>query len=206
MPGAFRQRAALFSWLHLSIPTHPWEDQSVTAPESPRPPEQPPPTLMQECGLTLPRPALIVWPPDTHLALAVLLALPAWVALGLLVGPRMYAPVGWVAWVSFVLVQPLAEELVFRGILQGQALRLTTHRRQPRRLGPVTLANVLVTVAFVALHLRAQPLAWALAVAAPSLVLGHLRERMGSVWPPVLVHMVYNAGFGLTARLAGSAT
>ena len=87
-----------------------------------------------------------------------------------------------------------------------QALRLTTHRGQPRRLGPVTLANVLVTVAFVALHLRAQPLAWALAVAAPSLVLGHLRERMGSVWPPVLVHMVYNAGFGLTAWLAGSMT
>jgi membrane protease YdiL (CAAX protease family) len=58
---------------------------------------------------------------------------------------------------------------------------------------------VLVTVAFVLLHLRAQPLAWALAVAAPSLVFGHLRERFGSVWPAVLVHAVYNAGFGLTA-------
>jgi membrane protease YdiL (CAAX protease family) len=64
-----------------------------------------------------------------------------------------------------------------------------------------TLANVLVTVGFVALHLRSQPLAWALAVAAPSLVLGHLRERFGSVWPAMLVHVIYNAGFGLTAWL-----
>ena len=68
------------------------------------------------------------------------------------------------------------------------------------RLGPVTLANVLVSVGFVALHLRAQPLAWAVAV--PSLVLGHLRERIGSVWPALLVHAIYNAGLGLTAWLA----
>ncbi|MDO8449337.1 MAG: JDVT-CTERM system glutamic-type intramembrane protease [Rhodoferax sp.] len=160
------------------------------------------PTLMQECGLTWPKPALTAWPPDAHLALAVLLALPAWLALGLLVGGRMHAPVGWVAWASFALVQPLLEELVFRGILQGQALRLTSPSGQPRRLGPLTLANLLVTLGFVALHLRAQPLAWALAVVVPSLVLGHLRERMGSVWPAVLMHAIYNTGFGLTAWLA----
>ena len=136
------------------------------------------------------------------------LALPVWVALGLLVGGRMHAPAGWAAWASFVLVQPLLEELVFRGILQGQALRLTTRQGVARRLGPVTLANVLVSVAFVALHLRAQPLAWALAVFVPSLVLGHLRERMGSVWPAVLVHAALQrrlradrlAGAGLTAK------
>jgi membrane protease YdiL (CAAX protease family) len=57
------------------------------------------------------------------------------------------------------------------------------------------VANVLVTVGFVALHLHAQPLAWALSVAGPSLVLGHLRERFGSVWPAMLVHAFYNAGF-----------
>jgi membrane protease YdiL (CAAX protease family) len=156
---------------------------------------------MQECGLARPRPALTAWPPDAHLVLAMALALPVWVALGLLVGGRMHAPAGWTAWASFVVVQPLLEELVFRGILQGQALRLTTRQGVARRLGPVTLANVLVSVAFAALHLRAQPLAWALPVFVPSLVLGHLRERMGSVWPAVLVHAIYNAGFGLTAWL-----
>jgi len=130
-----------------------------------------------------------------------LLALPVWAALGLLLGPHLRAPAGWLAWASLLLVQPFLEELVFRGLLQGQALRLITADGQPRRWGPLTIANILVTVAFVALHLRAQPLAWALAVAAPSLVLGHLRERTGSVWPPMLVHAFYNAGFGLTAWL-----
>ncbi len=45
-------------------------------------------------------------------------------------------------------------------------------------------------------HVGTQPLGWALAVAIPSLVFGHLRERFGSVWPAVIVHIVYNAGFG----------
>jgi membrane protease YdiL (CAAX protease family) len=91
---------------------------------------------------------------------------------------------------------PLLEELVFRGLLQGRLLA-----RTGRRLGPVTLANGLTTLVFVALHLVAQPLAWALAVALPSLVLGHLRERLHSVWPAIGTHAFYNAGFALTALL-----
>jgi membrane protease YdiL (CAAX protease family) len=140
------------------------------------------------------------WPPDAHLALALLLAVPVWIALGLLVGPLMYVPAGWTAWISFVLVYPALEELVFRGVLQGALLRLT----RARRAGPVSWANGLVTVAFVAFHLPAQPLGWALAVAVPSLVLGHLRERFASVWPAVLAHAVYNAGFGMAAWLANA--
>jgi membrane protease YdiL (CAAX protease family) len=113
----------------------------------------------------------------------------------------MYLPAGLVSWLSFALWQPLIEEVVFRGILQGQALRLWTRNGEPRRLGPITLANLLVTLAFVALHLRVQPLAWALAVSVPSLVFGHLRERMSSVWPAVLVHSIYNTAFAVTACL-----
>lgn len=153
-------------------------------------------------GLSWPRPALSAWPPDVHLALALLLAVPVWAALGLLAGPHLYLPSGWPAWMSFVLVYPVLEELLFRGVLQGEALRLTTKDGRTLRVGPVSWANVLVTVAFVALHLRVQPLAWALAVAVPSLVFGHLRERFASVWPAVLVHAVYNAGFAVTAWLA----
>lgn len=155
----------------------------------------------RECGLAWPVNAPRIWLRDNHLRWAVLSALPVWLVLGLLVGPHLRAPSGWVAWASLVLVQPLLEELVFRGLLQGQVLRLLASQGQPRRLGSLTVANVLVTVGFVALHMRAQPLGWALAVAAPSLVLGHLRERTGSVWPPVLVHAFYNAGFGATAWL-----
>jgi hypothetical protein len=141
------------------------------------------------------------WPPDTHLALALLAAIPVWLALAAWAGPQMRVPLGLWAWASLVLVQPLLEELVFRGLLQGQALAWLRRGGQPMRLGPVSLANLLVTLAFVALHLRAQPLAWALAVAVPSLVFGHLRERFASVWPAVGLHAFYNAGFGLTAWL-----
>jgi uncharacterized protein len=159
-------------------------------------------TLALQCGLSRPRPALTAWPPDAHLATALLLAVPVWIGLGLLAGPAMYVPSGWTAWMSFVLAYPLLEELLFRGILQGEVLRLTTKEGKTLSVGPVSVANVLVTVAFVALHLRVQPLAWALAVAVPSLVFGHLRERFASAWPAVLVHGVYNAGFALTAWLA----
>ncbi|MDM7951547.1 JDVT-CTERM system glutamic-type intramembrane protease [Hydrogenophaga sp.] len=177
----------------------------MTSPQPPDPSYPPSapasPTLAEALGVTRPHPPLFTWPPDTHLALAMMAALPVWLALGLLLGPHLRAPPGAWAWVSLVLVQPLLEELVFRGLLQGQALVWLQRGGRPMRLGPLTLANALVTVAFVALHLRAQPLAWALAVAVPSLVFGHLRERFSSVWPAVGVHAFYNAGFGLTAWL-----
>lgn len=158
--------------------------------------------LAEDCGLQRPDPGWWAWLRDPHAALALLAAVPVWLVLAPWVGSSMRHPTGLWAWTSFLLVQPVLEELVFRGMLQGQALRLSTRQGQPLRLGPVTLANVLVTLGFVVLHLRAQPLAWALAVAGPSLVLGHLRERFFSVWPAMLVHAVYNAGFGLAARLA----
>jgi membrane protease YdiL (CAAX protease family) len=152
--------------------------------------------------LDRPRAALISWPPDAHLALALALAVPVWMTLGLAVGPLMYVPSGWTAWMAFTLFYPVVEELLFRGILQGELLRLTTRDGRTLRLGPVSAANALATLAFVALHMLAQPLGWALAVALPSLVFGHLRERFASVWPAVFVHIVYNAGFGLAAWLA----
>jgi uncharacterized protein len=180
-----------------------WEDPSQEFPNGSHhmAEQQHPSGLIQECGLDRPRPALCTWPPDTHMAVAMFLALPVWLTLGLFFGPHLRAPVGGLAWASLLLVQPLLEELVFRGLLQGQALALLVRGGKPMRLGPFTLANVLITVAFVALHLRAQPLAWALAVAAPSLVFGHLRERFASVWPAVGMHAFYNAGFAATAWL-----
>lgn len=160
------------------------------------------PGLMQAAGLGRPRPTPWGLPPDRIFLLALLAALPVWVLLAVWAGSGLRAPHGLWAWVSLLLVQPLLEELVFRGLLQGWLLDLLRRRNGPWRLGPLTLANLLVSGGFVLLHLRAQPLAWALAVAAPSLVFGLLRERHGSIWPPVLVHAFYNTGFGLVAWMA----
>lgn len=152
--------------------------------------------LVQDAGLQ--------WPPagwwqDRHWRLACRAALPVWAALALLPASYLRAPTDTWAWVSLVLVQPLLEEGVFRGLVQGLALGLTVRHGTLLRLGPLSVANALTTALFVAMHLPHQPLAWALAVALPSLVLGHLRERLGSVWPCVLLHAFYNLGFGLTA-------
>ena len=175
----------------------------MTSPSPTHPPEKPTSqTLVQALGVNRSHPPLMRWPPDAHLACAALLALPVLAVLGWLAGPHLRIPIGVWAWVSLVLLQPLLEELVFRGLLQGQALTWLARQGKTMQLGPITLANAVVTLAFVALHLRAQPLAWALAVAAPSLVFGHLRERFQSVWPAVFLHALYNAGFGATAWLA----
>lgn len=136
---------------------------------------------------------------DPHLVLAVLAALPVWLVLFVWAPSGMRSPQGAWALCSLVLVQPCLEEWVFRGLLQGEALRLTMRHGEPACIGPVTWANALVTLAFVGLHLLVQPVEWALSVAVPSLVLGHLRERLHSVWPAVGVHVIYNAGFGLIA-------
>lgn len=156
----------------------------------------------RESGLFRPQRPCWTCPPDSHLTLALAVAGPVWLGLMALAGTRLQVVTTVGAWLSLVLLQPVLEELVFRGILQGQALRLLAVNGRTRKLGPLTLANVLVTLAFAALHLVAQPPGWALAVSLPSLVFGHLRERFGSVWPAVCVHAFYNAGFGLSAWLA----
>ena len=158
--------------------------------------------LARESGLLFPRPSALRWLRDCHWMLAVLAALPVWLVLAWALGAALYWPATLSAWLRFVLVWPLLEELLFRGLLQGQLLRLTEHGGEQRRIGPFSWANGLTTLAFVATHLPAQPLAWALAVAVPSLMLGHLRERLASVWPAVALHMVYNAGFGVAAWAA----
>lgn len=153
------------------------------------------PSLRAEWGLVRPRTGWISWLSDSHVLAALIVAAPVWAGLGLTVADRMLSPASAGAWLSLLLFQPLAEELVFRGALQGTLLR-RTHRRT---LGPLTRANAWTTAAFVALHFIAQPPGWAVAVALPSLVFGHVRDRFSSVLPSMALHVVYNAGFGLTA-------
>lgn len=99
---------------------------------------------------------------------------------------------------GFLLLYPVVEEWLFRGILQGELLRRDSFRR--RHLG-ITRANGLTTVAFTLLHLIHQPFPWALSVAVPSLVLGHFRERYGNLRLPIALHVLFNAAY-LLAGLA----
>lgn len=93
---------------------------------------------------------------------------------------------------SLVIWQPCIEELLFRGVLQGELRRLAMLTRSWRGL---TAANGLAAMAFALAHLVNQPPLWALSTVLPGLVFGWFRDRSGSVLPGLVLHAAFNAGF-----------
>ncbi|MGB0767653.1 MAG: lysostaphin resistance A-like protein [Phycisphaeraceae bacterium] len=85
-----------------------------------------------------------------------------------------------------VVLAPLIEELVFRGLLQTSLVRLMRGRRWP--------ALLLAAGFFAVIH-------WAVLVSwhgivplfVLGLVFGYLYERTGSLAPPILAHALFNA-------------
>jgi len=143
--------------------------------------------LCERLGLVRPRASA------RPVALALLATLPVLIALRWTLGPVVDAALLVPRLLAgYLVLQPAVEELLFRGIVQGELL---ARRAGRRRLLGVTAANALTSLLFVAAHLPAHPLLWAVGVLAPALVLGELRERTGSLLPPLLVHALYNAGY-----------
>jgi uncharacterized protein len=95
---------------------------------------------------------------------------------------------------SICLLQPLIEELIFRGTLQGELLRRSWARR---RWSGISAANAITSVVFTALHFVSHPPLWAAGVLIPSLLFGHFRERHDSLYPPLCLHIYYNTGYFL---------
>lgn len=96
------------------------------------------------------------------------------------------------AYLYLALATPVLEELAFRGALMGWFRDYAWGRT--RILG-VSRANLMASVLFTAIHFAYHPPIWAAAVFIPSLLFGHLRDRHSSVWPPIVVHVFYNAGY-----------
>ena len=93
-----------------------------------------------------------------------------------------------------VLWQPIVEELLFRGCLQGWLL---ARGWGPRSFVGISIANLLTSVVFASAHIATHPLPWALSMLFPSLLFGVLRDRSGSMFPPLALHIIYNAGYFL---------
>ncbi|WP_372972140.1 JDVT-CTERM system glutamic-type intramembrane protease MrtJ [Marinobacter sp.] len=98
----------------------------------------------------------------------------------------------WMALAGLLLVYPVVEEVLFRGVIQGELLRRPFFACS---LAGISAANVTTSGLFVLLHLFHQPLGWALAVAIPSLVLGYFRERYQGVWMPIFLHVLFNGTY-----------
>jgi membrane protease YdiL (CAAX protease family) len=96
-----------------------------------------------------------------------------------------------VLFLQFALLYPVIEEIVFRGALQDLCHRYL----KPLAFGPISLANLVTSLAFMALHIFYHPVPWAVAVLIPSLVFGYVKDRYRRLSAPIQLHCFYNAGY-----------
>lgn len=134
------------------------------------------------------------WHRDGWFVTALLAGVVFW---GLLWLTTPVAPLTWyqvLSWrfFSLALWQPCWEELLFRGVLQGYVRQYSWGRWCWHGL---TGANVLASGLFVLGHVATHPPGWALAVFGPALLFGWLRDRYGTVYPALVLHAWYNAGY-----------
>jgi len=129
---------------------------------------------------------------------AIAIAWPVWYGLYM----QMPSPpdTGWVfdfpvTLLLFVLLYPLLEEIVFRGLLQETLLRFTPMQR---KTAGITLANVATSILFAGAHTLSHPPLMAALVFLPSLLFGYFRDRYdGWLLPSILLHCYYNLGYCL---------
>ncbi len=101
---------------------------------------------------------------------------------------------------SVALWQPLCEELLFRGVIQGYLLQ---SRSMQKTWCGLSISNLVTSCLFSLAHLASHSISWSLLVLIPSLCFGFVRDRFGSVYPSIILHAFYNSGYFL---LIGSAT
>ena len=134
---------------------------------------------------------LLFWRDRAYLA--ALLAAPIfWALLFLLDVPTSEdKPALW-PYLMIVLVYPVLEEIVFRGGLQSMLLARPVFKKSQCQ---ISLANVVTSILFAAMHLINQPPLSAASVFIPSLIFGWAWERHQTLLSPMLLHVFYNAGF-----------
>jgi len=93
---------------------------------------------------------------------------------------------------KWLLWSPVLEELLFRGVVQGQLQRY--FHSSSNVLG-LSRANWITSVLFTSIHFLHHPPLWAASVLFPSLVFGFFRDRHDSVVPSIVLHCIYNAQF-----------
>jgi hypothetical protein len=93
------------------------------------------------------------------------------------------------AW-DWLLAKAFFEEFFFRFLLLEALLRVLPSRW---RIGPVSAANILVSLGFASMHVARQDPFWALMTFFPALVFGYAWERYRSVLPVTAIHFGFNA-------------
>jgi len=92
--------------------------------------------------------------------------------------------------VSTCILVPIAEELIFRGIIQGEL----------RRVMPGTVAVIIQALIFALIHINPIQISY---VIIPALVLGAVYEWTKSIYVPIILHIIFNfTGAALPVILA----
>ena len=108
----------------------------------------------------------------------------------------------WTLLVSVLIWQPFIEELLFRGVIQGQ---VSKYKWGQAKILHITSANIITSFLFVAIHLFNSPLLWSLAIFIPSLLYGYFKDMFNSVYPAIVLHGVYNALVIIALYINGNA-
>jgi len=108
--------------------------------------------------------------------------------------PRSSGAINIILLFQLVLLMPVLEEIVFRQGVQTGLYKWAVFANS--RFG-ISIANLVTSILFAAMHLFNQPPVWAALIFFPSLLFGWARDRFDSVLPAIVLHCVYNAGFVL---------
>ena len=129
---------------------------------------------------------------EKRFLLLVLAPLPMWIYLFSIngIGPVYSLEF----FLTFALLYPIAEEILFRGLIQPLLVK-----RLPAENRVISKANIITSLLFSSAHLINHSPLWALATFVPSLVYGYTLERYKSLHAPIMLHCSYNAGYFLIA-------
>ncbi|MFN0131972.1 MAG: lysostaphin resistance A-like protein [Phycisphaerales bacterium] len=105
-------------------------------------------------------------------------------------------PWAWAMVGAAVLGAPLAEEIIFRGLLQSSLLRLIGRPRVA-----VAISAALFSLAHLEGGIRAEQAHALIPLFVLGLALGAAYERTARLWVPIVMHMLFNA-FNVTLTLA----
>lgn len=131
---------------------------------------------------------------DSHFLLLVIFPLPFFLLLYSIELEVTYDSK--MSFMMLVLLYPITEEIFFRGLIQPYIANKTN-----RKVGLLSLANIITSAIFSFLHFFSHPPIWAISIFIPSLAFGYCKDRYQTMHAPIILHIYYNFGYFLTASL-----